>query len=80
MSSSGICAKTGVAQYLERDPRLHAHLSPFPQGALLAWTRGTWTTLEFLRNIDFSGAILFDFSCAIIKALPLESLGNLPCN
>lgn len=43
MSSSGMCGKTGVAWYLEkqREPHLRAHLSPFPQGALWAWTRDT---------------------------------------
>lgn len=77
-----MCGKTGVAQDLEKQKNhtcMH-NLSPLPQGALWAWTRDTWTTLEFLRNIDFSGDILFEFSCAMIKALPLESLENLPCN
>lgn len=43
MSSSGMGGKTGVAWYLEkqREPHLRAHLSPFPQGALWAWTRDT---------------------------------------
>lgn len=70
MSSSGMCGKTGVARYLEKqtEPHLHAHLSPFPQGALWACTRDTWTTLEFLRDIDFSSA-----SGAILSSVVLQS-------
>lgn len=48
----------------------HVWKDRFPQEVLWVWTRDTWTTLEFLRNIDFPGAIWFEFSCATIKELP----------
>ena len=74
-SSSGTCDKTGVARYLEkhREPQLHSYLSPFPQGALRAWTTAIWAAIELSRIIGFysaSGAFFFKSSCPTVKALP----------